>query len=102
MKKAAAKQTTTSEGDALRKLAMNSAKRQFVGTTLDMSWRLAITVLIPLVGGVKLDQRLNSAPSWTITGLMLAAFGASMVVWNAVNEINQTQAEESKKEKKTK
>lgn len=96
-KAAATRKTTTPAADDLQQ-AMKTlqAKQQFIGATMNLSWRLALTVLIPLVGGIKLDQHFNTSPSYTLAGLFLAIFGACMTVWGTVKEVNQLQAEESK------
>lgn len=69
-----------------------------------MGWRLALTVLIPLIGGIKLDQHLQTTPSFTLGGMMIAAAAGSAAVWATVKEVNAEQAEQAKskqpKEKK--
>lgn len=67
------------------------ARRLFIGTTINLSWRLALTVLIPLIGGVQLDKRFESSPLYTFIGLFLAfAFGAA-AVWVTVKEVDALQ-----------
>lgn len=81
--------------DEVDKLASSLiAKQQFVASTFNMGWRLAITVVIPLVAGVKLDEKFHSAPSYTITGLFIAAFAGCMAVWTTVKQVNEEQAEQ--------
>lgn len=58
-----------------------AARQQFFAAAANMSWQLAIVVLVPVIGGFKLDQHLHSAPLWTITGFGLAIIGMGMVVW---------------------
>ena len=70
-----------------------AARSRFFAVTLGMGWRLALTVLIPLVAGIKLDDKFNSSPSYTLAGFMLAIAGGAMVVWNTVKEVNAEQAE---------
>ena len=76
------------------------AKQKFIAATLNLSWRLALTVLIPLLAGIWLDKKFDSAPSYTITGFMLAIVFGCMAVWQTVKEVNQLQAEEENKGKK--
>lgn len=73
----------------------------FVGMALDMSWRLAIVVLVPIIGGFELDQRLDTAPLLTITGFLLAMAGMALVLWQMLQTVNQLPVPkpESKKEK---
>lgn len=96
------KGSDTAEGDIQRALDVFNAKQKFFTSALNMSWQLALTVVIPVVGGVKLDQRFDSAPSLTLAGFFLAAFAACVVVWNTVRDLNNSQAEEDKKENKGK
>lgn len=71
-----------------------AAKSRFFAVTIGMGWRLALTVLIPLVAGIKIDQRFDSSPSYTLAGFMLAVAGGAVVVWDSVKQVNQEQAEE--------
>lgn len=48
---------------------------------LNMSWQLAIVVLVPILGGYALDMRFNSLPLWTATGFVLALLSMVAVVW---------------------
>jgi F0F1-type ATP synthase assembly protein I len=108
MGKAAAKPKTTTIADdsAQQYMDVLTAKNRFFAATLGMGWRMAITVLVPLVAGIKLDQRFNTSPSLTLAGFMLAVAGAAAVVWNSVKEVNAAQAEAdeaaAKKSKKRK
>ena len=99
-KAAATKKTTTSEDTALQYLSVLDAKNKFFAATLGMGWRLAITVLVPLLAGIKLDQRFHTSPSYTLAGFMLAVAGGAAVVWSSVKEVNAEQAEQDALEKK--
>ena len=101
MKKAAGSTTTTPAQDDLGQyLEVLEAKQQFIGATINLSWRLALTVLIPIIGGLSLDKRFNTSPSYTITGFMLAVVFGCMAVWATVKEVNQLQADADKASKK--
>lgn len=95
MKKAAAKKTTDID-DVEKAWLIAVAKRQFMGATMNMGLRLAITVVIPIVAGVKLDQRLDSSPNFTLLGLIIAAVAGSVAVWSTIKEVNEIQADEEK------
>jgi len=60
-----------------------------LNASLQMSWRLAIVVLIPLIGGVKLDQHLKTFPYLTILGGLLAISGFCYVIWRVLADFNQ-------------
>ncbi len=64
----------------------------FVTMALDMSWRLALIVLIPLLGGVALDNKFNSSPAFTIVGFLLAMAGTAYVLWWASQKANSLTA----------
>ncbi len=70
-----------------------NAKQLFIGTAAGMGWRLAVVVIIPLVAGVKLDDHFHTAPSLTLTGLIIASVASVLVVTKCVKEVNKIQAE---------
>ncbi|HET9174338.1 MAG TPA: AtpZ/AtpI family protein [Candidatus Saccharimonadales bacterium] len=50
----------------------------FFSMGLDMSWRLALSVLVPLVGGAELDKHFKTTPILLILGFLIA-IGLSIV-----------------------
>ena len=102
MSKTASTKTTIKSraiDDEVEKLAATLAARQmFFGSTINMGLRLAVTVVVPIVAGVKLDEHFHSAPSWTLTGLFLAVFAGSAAVWNTIKEVNKQQSEDANKQ----
>ncbi len=92
--KAARPSPTPAQSDIERYESTLNAKQLFYSSVLDMGWRLAVVVIVPIVIGVKLDDRYNTTPSWTLTALILAAFGAVMVVSKSVKEANRVVNEE--------
>lgn len=61
----------------------------FINMALDMSWKLAIVVLVPIVGGYYLDQALETTPVMTIVGFFLAMGGMALVFWHTLQLANQ-------------
>ncbi len=61
-----------------------------LNATLQMSWRLAIAVLVPLIGGVKLDEHWKLFPYLTIIGSLLAIGGFVYVIRKTLADLNQT------------
>lgn len=55
---------------------------------LDMTWRLAIVVLVPIIGGFYLDKWLNITPVFTITGFVIAMVGMGLVMWRTMQVAN--------------
>jgi hypothetical protein len=80
-----------------RSLAVIAARKDFLGSSLNMGWQLAFSVLVPVIIGVKLDDRFNTSPSYTLAALILAACGAGMVIWNT---LKQTEVKQSKRGKR--
>lgn len=64
---------------------------------LDMSWRLAVVVIVPIVGGYELDQRLHSSPWLTIAGFVVAGVGMAAVLRRMLNEVNTRATPKSEK-----
>lgn len=62
----------------------NSPSAVFVSMALDMSWRLAIVVLVPIIGGFELDKKLDMTPLLTIVGFLLAMVGTGLVMWRTL------------------
>lgn len=69
----------------------NDPKGQFFAAAMSMSWQLAIVVLVPIIGGFELDQRLNMLPLLTIVGFALAMLGMSAVVWRQMQLFSPSQ-----------
>jgi F0F1-type ATP synthase assembly protein I len=100
---ARSKRTTTETGDpVVDRLAMIDAGQKFYGTVLNMGWRLAVTFLLPVILGVWLDEKFDTAPSYTITGIFLAVFGSVFVIRDTIRDVNTGMAAEEKSHKKTK
>jgi hypothetical protein len=92
MKQAAAK-TTSSRGDRTpRSLHLNKTlnpRQNFVAAALDMSWQLAIVVLVPILVGVQLDKKLGTSYVCTLVGLAIAFAGSGVVMWGAMQRANR-------------
>ena len=52
----------------------------FIVAVLDMSWRLAIAVLVPIIGGFELDKHFDTTPALTIVGFLLAMAGLFFIL----------------------
>ena len=89
--------TPVAQDELDQSLAVFAARKDFVSGAVNMGWQLALTVVVPVIVGVKLDERFHSTPSYTLAALMLAAFGASMVVWATFKQTAVKQAKRGKK-----
>ncbi|MDB5171016.1 MAG: hypothetical protein JWO35_710 [Candidatus Saccharibacteria bacterium] len=74
-------QTTPVKSVGNDQQASYEARAQFFSAALNMSWQLAIVVLVPIIGGFELDKRLDMLPLLTIVGFLLAMIGMAVVVW---------------------
>lgn len=54
---------------------------QFIGAALNMSWQLAIVVLVPILVGSQLDKRLDVSPTLTVVGFIVAMAGTGYIMW---------------------
>jgi len=97
MSKTAATKTPTrvNGGDQTNTDASNAAIQQFISAVLSMSWQLALVVLIPIIGGFKLDQHLKTTPLWTIVGFVLAIIAGAVVVQRTIKDITPPNKEKS-------
>ena len=69
--------------------AGKSPNAMFLVMALDMSWRLAIVVLVPVIGGAELDKALGTKHVYTFVGLGLALIGATIVMWRTMRAANR-------------
>lgn len=67
------KNTTKTDED---KFAVSAYQQSlFLNMALNMSWQLALIVVIPIVGGYELDRHFNTSPWLTVTGAIIAGLG---------------------------
>lgn len=70
-------------------LAVFVARKSFITTSVNMGWQLAITIIVPVIIGVQLDKRLDSAPSYTLAALILAVGMSVVVIGKTVKEVGK-------------
>lgn len=58
----------------------------FLKLALEMTWQLALVVIVPIVGGYLLDKHFSSSPWLTLVGFALAAFGVFAVLHRIVSQ----------------
>lgn len=66
----------------------SSATTVFLSMVLDMTWRLAIVVLIPVILGVELDKHYKTHHIYLIVGFVIALALATMVVYRSYKLAN--------------
>jgi F0F1-type ATP synthase assembly protein I len=68
----------------------SNEKRQFVALALNMSWQLAVVVLVPVVIGVQLDKHAaGDSYMWTFIGLGIALLVSAAVMWRMLQRANK-------------
>lgn len=72
----------------------------FVSMVMNMSWQLAIVVIVPIFGGYMLDQRLHSSPVLVLLGLVIAVIATCGVLWRTVQLANSRVAALQPKDEK--
>jgi len=87
------------DGSAERLAQIADAKQQFMDAAINMGWQLAVTIIVPVIIGVRLDDHFHSSPAWTLGALFLAVFMSCGVVWKALHGVTvaQTKAQKGKK-----
>jgi F0F1-type ATP synthase assembly protein I len=58
----------------------------FLSMAMNLTWQLAIVVVVPMVGGYKLDEHFGTTPWLTLAGLALAALGFTAVLVRIVHQ----------------
>ncbi len=81
------------QDDIGRSLTVLAARRQFITAAMSMGWQLAGMVIIPVIIGVKLDDRFQTTPSYTLVALVLAVGGAVFVVANTIKQVKRDQVD---------
>lgn len=61
----------------------------FVTMALQMSWQLALVVIVPIVGGYMLDSHYHTFPWLLIIGILVAAVGVFGVLQRILSEANR-------------
>src|SRR5665213_3305704 len=61
----------------------------FISAVLDMSWQLAVVVLLPIIGGFEIDKHLSTSPLFVLAGFLLAMGGVVVVLRRMLSNLNQ-------------
>lgn len=75
---------TTTSGEAVKK-----AKRLFFVGLLDISWRLASAIIIPVVGGYWLDNKTGSGSLFTLIGLFSGTILAGFIIYKTSKKLSK-------------
>lgn len=83
------KKTSPAVSEKNDQLATAEIRSTFFAAALSMGWQLAVVVVIPIVGGYYLDQRLDVAATWEIVGFVVALLGFIVVVRRQLLDFNE-------------
>jgi len=72
----------------------------FVAIALNMSWQLAIVLLVPVLGGHLLDTHYKTSPVWMIVGMVVALAGCIIVVRQTIQALNELMRRNIKEDRK--
>ncbi len=72
-----------------------------VGLTLNLSWQLAIVVLVPILGGHVLDNTLKTSPWLTVGGFALAMILMVVVIRRMLQQLNEYMKKSDDEDKDT-
>ena len=64
------------------------ARRDFAIAVMNMSWQLAIVVLVPIIAGYQLDKVFDTAPLLVLVGFFIAMGGTAAVVWRQLQRLS--------------
>lgn len=74
---------------AKRAAQVSYQRRLFFVMVGDMTWKMAIVIIVPIVGGYKLDQLAGTSPALIIIGFLVAMAGMFVVMARAVKRADQ-------------
>lgn len=60
----------------------------FLSMALNMSWQLAVVVLVPILAGVRLDKVFSMGSTYVFVGLGVALVGSTAVMWRTMQVAN--------------
>lgn len=72
--------------------AAAEAKMLFLTTSLDMGWRLAVMVLLPVAIGSWADTKFKTSPLWVLVSLGVALVGSIGIIRTTIQQVNNIQA----------
>jgi len=91
------KKTSPAVGEKSDPLTAAEIRGTFFAAAMSMGWQLAVVVVIPIVGGYYLDQRLDKSATWEIVGFVVALLGFIVVVRRQLLDFNEMTKQEGHK-----
>lgn len=82
------------------KLAVIDARSFMLSQMINIGWRMAIMVIVPIFIGVQLDNKFDTKPSFTMTAFTLAMLGSGYLIYTTYLELQRNNIEPVKKLRK--
>lgn len=81
--------TTKKHGAETADAEKKASSNFMLGLTLNLSWQLMFAVLLPILSGHFLDQKLDTSPWFTVGGFALAMVLMIVVVKRMLKDLNE-------------
>lgn len=91
MQKASAKATNTD-------IKAKKAKRLFFVGLIDLSWRLAAAIIVPVVFGAFLDKKFDNDSFFTIIGLVIGFGLSAWIIYAVATKLQKKTLKENDKD----
>lgn len=63
-------------------------RSRMLTSMISMGWRMAVMIMVPIIIGLKLDERYGTKPSWVLSGFFFGLAGSAYLIYNEYKEIN--------------
>jgi uncharacterized membrane protein len=64
-------------------------RSQFLVLAANMTWQLALVVMVPVIAGVELDKHFGTKYVCTFIGLGMALLGSAAIMWRTMQVANR-------------
>jgi hypothetical protein len=88
------KTTTPAKGDPVKTIELMNIRNKLVASLAGLGWRMAIMVATPIFIGVKLDEKFNTKPSYSLAAFFIAIAGSGYLIYQAYHDIETERLEE--------
>lgn len=89
MKTTAVSSTSKATPPSAKSELSSNGRSDFVVLALDMTWKLAIAVLVPVIAGVYIDKAADMNHAFTFVGLAVAVVASIVVMWSVMQTANR-------------
>lgn len=65
---------------------VKSDRHVFIAAVTNLTWQMAVVVLVPIVGGIQLDKKFETTPLLTIIGFIVTTLAVGVVLWRQLQQ----------------